>query len=271
MQVTPSDEGHYVGDPGHGGFRIYGGLIVAQAMDAARKSCPQEFTIQSIHGQFLRPGDYDHMIDIEVQELKDGRRFKLYNIYCRQQGKVIFFATITFHLPEPSFEHTLDAPLLELPHQDTALFYHQRDKLFTAKELAGGPTALEVRMEEKYDYYSEQSPEAAIWFKTADTLDLSDWQQTLLLAYVSDWNMPSLAMRPHAVAKDERPMLASLDHTIWFYRQADLHNWVAYIQDSPSALNSRGHTRGLLYNHGGDLLACVSQESFLSKRPHPSK
>lgn len=266
MQVKPDGDMRFIADPGKGSFRIYGGLIVAQAMDAARRCCPEDFSIQSIHGQFLRPGDYDHSIKIEVQDLKDGRRFKLYNVYCRQQGKTIFFATITFHMPEPSFKHTLPPPCLKLPSHYTAMFYHQRDKMFTLEELNDVPTAFEVRMDDKNNFHSQQSPEATGWFKTADTLALSDWQHTLLLAYVSDWNMPSVAMRPHAVDKDSQPVLASLDHTIWFYRQPNLHDWVVYVQDTPAAQNSRGHARGLLYSHGGDLLACVNQESFLSSR-----
>jgi acyl-CoA thioesterase len=39
------------------------------------------------------------------------------------------------------------------------------------------------------------------------------------------------------------------------------------VQESPAALNSRGHTRGLFYNQQGDLLACVNQESFLTTLP----
>lgn len=266
MQVKPDSEMRFIADPGHGSFRIYGGLIVAQAMDAARRCCPETFSIQSLHGQFLRPGDYEHSIDIEVQELKDGRQFKLYNVYCRQQGKVIFFATITFHLPKPSFEHTLPPPCLKLPSEYTAMFYHQRDKMFTLEELDGSPAAFEVRMDEKNNFYTVQEPETSGWYKTADALSMSEWQHTLMLAYVSDWNMPSVAMRPHAVDDDSQPVLASLDHSIWFYRQPDMHDWVVYVQDTPAALNSRGHTRGLLYSHGGELLACVNQESFLSSR-----
>ena len=93
---------------------------------------------------------------------------------------------------------------------------------------------------------------------------LTDWQQTLLLAYCSDWNMPIVAARPHTLNDQQKPKIASLDHSIWFYQQANLHDWAAYVQESPAAMNSRGHTRGLLYSRQGDLLACVNQEAFLS-------
>lgn len=267
LQVKPTGPGQFIGQAGPGSFRIYGGLTITQALDAVRQCCPREYAVQSLHGQFLRPGDHEHTIDISVEELKDGRRFKLYNVYCRQQGKTIFFATVTFHLPETAYEHSLPAPLMELPAAEQAMFHSHRQQAFTPEECLTQSAALEVRIEEKTDFSREQPPEQMTWFKTADELALSDWQQTLLLAYASDWNMPSVAMRPHTVADDHYPNIASLDHAIWFYRQANLHQWVTYVQESPAALNGRGHTRGLLYNQQGDLLACVNQEAYLATLP----
>jgi acyl-CoA thioesterase-2 len=98
---------------------------------------------------------------------------------------------------------------------------------------------------------------------------MSDWQQTLLLAYASDWNMPSIAMRPHRVEKDTIPSLASLDHAIWFYRQPSFSDWITYTQQSPAALNGRAHSRGLFYDQQGELLAAVCQESYLV--PHKNQ
>ena len=266
LQVSPIGDGRFIGKAGAGagGLRIYGGLTVTQALDAVRQCCPQEYVVQSIHGQFLRPGDHQYDIDINVEELKDGRRFKIYNVYCRQQGKNIFFATITFHLPEPGYEHTLAAPPLKLPAEDKARFYPHRYQSYSRDELAAQPVSLEVRIDDIMDLHRQQQPEQITWFKTADSSNLTDWQQTLLLAYTSDWNMPAVAVRPHTLAEGHCPNIASLDHSIWFYHQANLHHWAAYVQESPAALNSRGHSRGLFYSQQGDLLACVNQESFLA-------
>lgn len=263
LQVTATGDGEFVGEPGPGKYRIYGGLTITQALDATRQCCPAEYAVQSLHGQFLRPGDHEHKIDIKVEELKDGRRFKLYNVYCRQQGKTIFFATITFHLPEDSYEHAMTPPELVLPPEDKANFYPHRQQSWSLEEANGRTAAFEVRMEQGLDFHSEQQPASMTWFRCVNAIDISAWQQTLLLAYASDWNMPSIAMRPHTVEKGWMPSLASLDHTIWFYRQAELRDWITYVQESPAALNGRGHSRGLFYDQQGELLAAVSQESFL--------
>jgi acyl-CoA thioesterase-2 len=269
LQVKPAGDKQFTGQPGPGENRIYGGLTITQALDAARQCCPEHFAIQSLHGQFLRPGDHQHCIDISVEELKEGRRFKLYNVYCRQQGKTIFFATITFHLPEPCYEHTLTPPELTLPDAEKARFFPHRQTAWPADEARGRSAALEVRIDQPLALDKHQLPQNMTWFKLCDDLGITPWQQTLLLAYASDWNMPSVAMRPHTIDKDTIPNLASLDHAIWFYRTPELLDWVTYVQESPAALNGRGHSRGLFYNQQGELLAAVTQESYLALQPMP--
>lgn len=266
LQVKPDGDNRFIGNPGPGKSRIFGGLTVAQAIDAARQCCPDNYSIQSIHGQFLRPGDKNQNIVIDVEELKDGRRFKLYNVYCRQLDKVIFFATITFHLPEPSFQHTLKMPDVTLPGEDKAVFYKYRHDNYTKEELGSDKAAFEVRLEQEKDRFIPLEPENITWIRAIESDELSDWQKTLLIAYCSDWNMPRVAINPHILPEGYQPNMASLDHAIWFYRQADLGDWLSFVQDSPAAENSRGHSRGLIYSKQGELLACVNQECFLSMK-----
>lgn len=267
LQVKQLSERTFLGEPGPGQHRIYGGLTITQALDAARKCCPADFVVQSLHGQFLRPGDHEHKIDISVEVLKEGRRFKLYNVYCRQQNNTIFFATITFHAPEPAYQHAMKPPSMTLPAEDKARFYPHRQQSWSGQEVAEHGAALEVRIEEPLSFEEEQLPAGMTWFRLVESDPISDWQQTLLLAYASDWNMPSIAMRPHIVEQGLMPILASLDHAIWFYRQPRLENWMTYVQESPAAMSGRGHSRGLFYDPDGELLAAVTQESYLVPKP----
>jgi acyl-CoA thioesterase-2 len=136
--------------------------------------------------------------------------------------------------------------------------------------MAQRTAALEVRIEEAPDNSRQQEPENMTWFRLAAAATMTDWQQTLLLAYASDWNMPSVAMRAHTVAKGYRSSLASLDHGMWFYRQPQLRNWITYVQESPVAINGRGHSRGLFYDQQGEVLAAVCQESYLVAQKIPA-
>ena len=266
LQVTRDKEQQFIGKASSNDFHVYGGHILTQAIDATRQCCPDSYALQSLHGQFLRPGIVKEPIQIRVEDLKDGRRFKIYNVYCQQQGKTIFFATVTFHLPEEGFEHTRKAPTLTLPAEDKASLFIDRTTPL-ADDKPREDAALEVRIEDINKPDIELKPEQITWFKIAndnkEAAALTDWQQTLLLAYCSDWNMPTVALRPHTINKNQKLKVASLDHSIWFYQQAHMNNWAAHVKDSPAAQDGRGHSRGLFYSAEGDLLACVNQESFM--------
>jgi acyl-CoA thioesterase-2 len=58
---------------------------------------------------------------------------------------------------------------------------------------------------------------------------------------------------------------ASLDHALWFHRDFRVDEWLLYAMDSPSASNSRGFSRGSIFNKNGDLVASVAQEGLMSE------
>ena len=55
-------------------------------------------------------------------------------------------------------------------------------------------------------------------------------------------------------------MPASLDHAMWFHRPFRADEWLLYAQDSPSAQDGRGLTRGMIFKQDGTLVASVAQE-----------
>ena len=86
----------------------------------------------------------------------------------------------------------------------------------------------------------------------------------VILAYASDMNLLSTAMRPHKVGW-QTPGLqsASLDHAMWFHKPSNFNDWHLYTQDSPSASGSRGFVRGAIYGQDGTLVASVAQEGLM--------
>lgn len=66
-------------------------------------------------------------------------------------------------------------------------------------------------------------------------------------------------------------VVASLDHALWFHRDARVDDWLLYSMDSPSAQGSRGMTRGLIYTRDGTLVASVAQEGLMRHRPDARK
>ena len=96
--------------------------------------------------------------------------------------------------------------------------------------------------------------------KVGDGTDL----HRILLAYVSDFHLIRTATLPHAVQIGERQLqLASLDHAMWFHRDARVDDWLLYVTDSPSTMGARGFARGTIYNRNGDLVASTAQEGLV--------
>ena len=72
---------------------------------------------------------------------------------------------------------------------------------------------------------------------------------------------------PHGVAwTDPALQAASIDHAIWFHATPDLNDWHLFAQESPWAGGARGFNRGLVFTHGGALVASVAQEGLIRMR-----
>ena len=58
-------------------------------------------------------------------------------------------------------------------------------------------------------------------------------------------------------------VVASIDHALWFHREARVDEWLLYTMDSPTAQSARGFARGTIYDRSGRLIASVAQEGLM--------
>jgi acyl-CoA thioesterase-2 len=91
-------------------------------------------------------------------------------------------------------------------------------------------------------------------------------QRQILLAYVSDMTLLDTSLLPHGKSFFSAVQMASIDHAMWFHRDAPLDEWLLYAQDSPSASGARGFNRGLIFSRAGRLIASVAQEGLIRPR-----
>ena len=63
--------------------------------------------------------------------------------------------------------------------------------------------------------------------------------------------------------RDQRLMMASIDHSVWLHRRFRADEWLLYVMDSPVAAGTRGFTRGTIYSRDGELVASVAQEGLM--------
>src|SRR5271156_5780131 len=96
--------------------RIFGGLVIAQALLAAYGTVEKSLC-HSIHCYFLRPGDPSVPILYEVDRARDGRSFTSRRVTAIQHGEQIFNLAGSFQHPEEGLEH--QDPMPECPSPES--------------------------------------------------------------------------------------------------------------------------------------------------------
>ncbi|MCU0267196.1 MAG: acyl-CoA thioesterase II [Acidimicrobiales bacterium] len=247
--------------------RVFGGQVAGQALVAAARTVPTEFTVHSLHAYFLRPGDTTVPILYEVDRIRDGRSFVTRRVVAIQHGRAIFHLQASFHLVEQGFEHQSTMPVgvpdpLSLPDFKTrwAPFaesmgedYH-RDRPIDTRNASWEPA----------DRKRVLPPRQDVWFRADGTLPDDAVLHACVVTYASDMTLLDTATLPHAVgALEETLFMASLDHAMWFHRPFRADDWVLYVQDSPSASEGRGLARGEMFTRDGALAVSLVQEGLL--------
>ncbi len=88
---------------------IFGGQVAAQALRAATLTVVPEHRPNSVHGYFLRRGQANLPLDIQVERVRGGRTYTSRQIDVRQEDKTIFAMLASFHAEEPGreFDHPM--------------------------------------------------------------------------------------------------------------------------------------------------------------------
>lgn len=257
--------------PQDGRQRVFGGLVIAQALVATARTVPDR-PPHSLHGYFVLGGDPSVPIVYEVARIRDGGSFTTRNCIAVQHGRPIFSLSASFQKIEPGLDHGMPMPPVKKP-----------DELPDIDEVSaryGDRLPQPIRNWFKYDSLIERRPvdltrwldaEHAprdpfqyIWFRAAGRLPDDPAIHRAVLAYLSDMTLLDTALIAHGrkIYEDEI-QAASLDHALWFHRDFRADEWLLYAQDSPSMSGARGLTRGLIYSLDGRLVASVAQEGLL--------
>lgn len=115
LDLERIEENIYRGrSPQVGWQRVFGGLVVAQALVAAARTV-EERAPHSLHGYFLLPGDPTVPIVYEVDRIRDGKSFTTRRCNAIQHGRAIFSLSASFQIEEPGLEHAVTMPKVPLP------------------------------------------------------------------------------------------------------------------------------------------------------------
>jgi acyl-CoA thioesterase II len=249
--------------------RIFGGQVIGQSLLAAYETV-EDRVCHSLHCYFIRPGDPSIPIVFDVDRSRDGGTFTTRRVVAIQHGKQIFNLAASFQVAEEGFDHQATMPAVPDPDSLPDESEQQRKMLEDAPEevrkMMNRPRPIEMRAVEPED---PRAPASAWWIRARAPLGDDAHMHQVVLAYASDMNMLSTAMRPHGVHWNTKGFQsASLDHAMWFHKPSNFTDWHLYVQDSPSASGGRGFVRGSIYDRSGVLVASVAQEGLIRmKKP----
>lgn len=277
LTVERTSPDSFVGSQQKNGVgRVFGGQVIAQALQAAQATVDNGKQAHSLHAYFLRGGKEGGPTHYATARDFDGRSFANRRVVAMQDGVPILNLTASFQAPEKGLEHD-EAPMPDVPGPDDL-----RDDMELRREYAEragltGPTRdlmlrprpIEMRTCDRLHWMNSEprAPHAHSWFRAAAELPDDSALHRAVIVYASDYTLLGTSALPHGLSWMRGELVgASLDHAIWFHRPARADEWLLYATDSPWTGGGRGFNRGRIFNLHGQLVASVTQEGMLRRR-----
>jgi len=260
LSVEPQPDGTYLGGVVAGSqlTRLFGGLVLAQALAAAGASVKAGRAPHSLHAYFLRPGHTEEPVRYRVESLRDGRAFTTHRVTAEQAGRPILTMIASFHVPESGLAHQITAPDAPDPH--TLRSVH--DCSDTEPVIYREWPWIDLRRVPRTD--GSEPTRARVWCRVLESLPDDPLVRACALAAIADLSFLSVVLWTHGLGMEhDGYILASLDHAMWFHRPVPDQDWLLYDQQSPSSADGRGMATGNIYSSDGALLATVAQEGLL--------
>ena len=275
LEILDLEEGErdeFVGSPGPGKGRLYGGLVAAQSVMAAGRTV-ERGQIHSLHAYFLRPGRYEEPIRFSVDRIRDGRSYTTRRVVARQGEEAIFNLSASFTSPETGGE--VQDPMPAAPEPAEFVPWEQVRSRAAAPSGLLHTLATEVRVHPReLEHPTPHEPSEAgprlVWIRVrGGTLPDPPLLHAACTAYASDRSLIGgaifrLGARPFV---DLAPV--SLDHAMWFHSPPRLDDWVLYVSRVPAARSARALAFGHLYARDGRLMCSVAQEGLLRPPRRP--
>ena len=287
LTVEQNSADSYTGPPQTDGIgRVFGGQVLAQALQAAQATVSDGKSAHSLHAYFLRGGREGALITYRIERDFDGKSFANRRVVASQAGEdgamvPILNLTASFQRPEHGLEHCY-SPMPDVPRPDDL-----RPDMEMRKEVAEAwgdrlsenqrrlmlrPRPIEMRTIDRLHWMSTEprQPRAHSWFRVCAPITGTDDTPALhraIITYASDYTLLGTSALPHGLSWMRGELVgASLDHAVWFHREARADEWLLYATDAPWSGGGRGFNRGRIFNLAGELVASVAQEGMMRKR-----
>lgn len=253
LQVVPRGGGRFAAaSPDWWGDRLFGGMVVAQALSAAMKSVPAPLVPHSMHGYFFRPVVPGGDSELVVEQLREGRSFATRQVTTLQNGTPAARMICSFHALEEGEEYQPSAPV-GVPKPEELEIY---TGLGFFQSCDAGP----VRAADG-SYLSS----GRFWYRAAGDVPEDPGLHACVLAFMSDLTRTSF--RPRSLGTWGGHTDASIDHAVWFHRPVRTDQWLLYDLHAVINVANRATVRGTMYTRDGQLVLTMVQELLV--RPIP--
>lgn len=256
--------------------RLYGGQVLAQALQAARMTVGTNRGPANCHACFLAPGAIDLPIELSVTRDADGRSFSTRRVVASQSDTVILTMTATFHAAEPdaaTFAEAMPdvAPPESLEPMETVLARTEglpdRHKPFWLRDHM-----FEYRSVQPFRPV-ERDPEPnaqQYWVRLKEPWHGPASDHAILLAYMSDLHTLHVGLAPLGLAFGNHYLqTSSLDHAIWYHRDVSVDDWLLYSLRSPAAAQAVALGTGNIFTRDGTLVASTAQSGLIRMHDKP--
>ena len=252
FDLEPHGPDTYVGEsPRYEWGRIYGGLVVAQALRAAVHTVRPEHGAHSLHAYFILVGDPAEPVRYEVDRVRNGRSFTTRRVVARQSAGAILTLECSFQKEEPGPDTQSVTMPAGVPRPDTL------EPIWDA--------GVERRDFER----KEVTPGSTTWVRFPYKLAAAALH-ACALAYLSDMN----AMDAIHASRAGGPALTwggewmgvSIDHAVWFHRPLRADDWLLLDFKGHGLIRTRGLATGLVFDRDGTHVATIAQEGLLRER-----
>jgi acyl-CoA thioesterase-2 len=263
LDLERLDRDLFLGDPGEGEWRLFGGLVAAQSVMAAYRTV-DEGALHSLHAYFLRPGKHNVPIRYVVYRIRDGRSFTTRDVVAYQSGEAIFNLSSSFVKPEEGVTHQEPMPDVPGPDGLPQWEFVRPDKPEEAAMMKRMTRhdAIEMRSVDRYDAPPGPTPRRRVWTRVRGMLPEDPAVHAAMITYASDRGLIATARFSNGISRDMRAS-ASLDHALWFHRPPRFDDWLLFTSESPVAHAARALILGQMYRLDGTRVASVVQEGLI--------
>jgi acyl-CoA thioesterase-2 len=266
FDLEQTGDDHFVGQPGPGRTRVFGGLVAGMALVAAGRTAGGR-PCDGIHASFLRGGTYDVPIHFAVERTLEGRTFQRRRVTARQDDAIILDADVSFAWPEEGLAHSDPMPIVPMtpeifPEWELAAIDRDAEPGLTA----GSPLDTRVIDTEPFSRRGDEG-RYVTWTRMRGPIPEDPLLHAAALVYLSDRGMMMCATRRYDMARGS--ILAStLDHAVWFLGTPRMDGWILYDTRSPAGRQGRTVSHGALWSFDGTCLASTAQHGIL-RAPRP--